>query len=410
MKKYLLIFLFATFFIQFGICQQPSQNSDENTVTLTVVGQGKTIEEARINALRSSIEQAFGTFVSTNTEVLNETLVKDEVATISNGNVQKYEIISETPLPDGTFSSTIKATVSISKLTSYCKSKGISVEFQGGLFAQNMAIQELYAKNEKTAWDNTRKIIENLMGSGFDYKLKISNPILLTESSYTINIEVIVSMNKNYKAAMNTLLDFGKSVSLSKEDAITYVESGKQVFPVTILDHQLSIKEAVKWPPKKSLGIFLIRNRDVANQILRTPWDFAEIILRKCKIVNQIDTLSINNYISKKRDITIEDIRNTYEYGLVYNSSLKKRWQLGGWTIDGGGFYNEIHYCDGCTRGIYQDDIFTEKSNQYSYEEPFDLLPVANFFGLEEFLKITISDIRTLEEIKKISEFKVITE
>lgn len=37
---------------------------DDKTVTLTVSGSGKTIETARLNALRSAIEQAFGTFIS----------------------------------------------------------------------------------------------------------------------------------------------------------------------------------------------------------------------------------------------------------------------------------------------------------------------------------------------------------
>ena len=36
----------------------------ENIVTLTTSGTGKTIEEAKNNALRSAIEQAFGAFIS----------------------------------------------------------------------------------------------------------------------------------------------------------------------------------------------------------------------------------------------------------------------------------------------------------------------------------------------------------
>ena len=68
---------------------------DEKTVTLTVSGQGKTQDEAKQVALRSAIEQAFGAFISSHTEVVNDNLVKDEIISVSNGNIQKYEIISE---------------------------------------------------------------------------------------------------------------------------------------------------------------------------------------------------------------------------------------------------------------------------------------------------------------------------
>ena len=55
---------------------------DNKTVTLVVSGQGKTQDEAKQNALRSAIEQAFGTFISSKTEILNDELVKDEIVSV----------------------------------------------------------------------------------------------------------------------------------------------------------------------------------------------------------------------------------------------------------------------------------------------------------------------------------------
>lgn len=52
----------------------------DEVVTLTVNGQGQTKEQATTNALRSAIEQTFGVFVSSNTQILNDDLVKDEIA------------------------------------------------------------------------------------------------------------------------------------------------------------------------------------------------------------------------------------------------------------------------------------------------------------------------------------------
>ena len=74
---------------------------EDKTVTLSISGQGKTQDEAKQNALRNAIEQAFGTFISSNTEILNDELVKDEIVSVSNGNIQKFEIISEVKISEG---------------------------------------------------------------------------------------------------------------------------------------------------------------------------------------------------------------------------------------------------------------------------------------------------------------------
>ena len=85
MKQLILIIAIALNFSSYA--------QEDKTVTLTVNGQGTTLEEARQSALRSAIEQAFGVFISSNTEILNDELIKDEIVSVSNGNIQKFEII-----------------------------------------------------------------------------------------------------------------------------------------------------------------------------------------------------------------------------------------------------------------------------------------------------------------------------
>jgi hypothetical protein len=87
MKKILLVLFFLT---NLGVNAQ-----EDKTVTFTVSGTGKTIEEAKTNALRSAIEQAFGTFISSKTEILNDNLVSDQITSIANGNIQSFEILNE---------------------------------------------------------------------------------------------------------------------------------------------------------------------------------------------------------------------------------------------------------------------------------------------------------------------------
>lgn len=49
-----------------------SMAQTQDDVTLTVSGDGATKEEATNNALRSAIAQAYGVFVSANTQILND--------------------------------------------------------------------------------------------------------------------------------------------------------------------------------------------------------------------------------------------------------------------------------------------------------------------------------------------------
>ena len=77
-----LYFIIAVLLFPLILQAQPKE------VSLIVTGEGATKEEATNNALRSAVEQAFGVFVSANTEILNDELIKDEIATISSGNIK----------------------------------------------------------------------------------------------------------------------------------------------------------------------------------------------------------------------------------------------------------------------------------------------------------------------------------
>ena len=76
------------------------QRNVNDEVTLVASGKASDSEKAITIALRSAIEQAYGTFVSANTTILNDELVKDEIVTISNGNIKSYEVLSDVKCED----------------------------------------------------------------------------------------------------------------------------------------------------------------------------------------------------------------------------------------------------------------------------------------------------------------------
>lgn len=155
---------------------QVSNPKDE--VKLVVSGDGLTEEQAIKTALRSAIEQAYGTFVSANTAILNDSLVKDEIVTISTGNIKSYKKIASARLPNGKTTVTLDAVVCISKLTNYAQSKGASTEFAGASFGMNMKIKELNKKNELKALNNLIEQIRLMLPTAFDMKLYVEDPAL----------------------------------------------------------------------------------------------------------------------------------------------------------------------------------------------------------------------------------------
>jgi hypothetical protein len=214
----ILLLLFCAIFFYF------EGNAQENkTVTLVVSGQGKTLDDAKQNALRSAIEQAFGAFISSKTEILNDELVRDEIVSVSSGNIQKYEIISETLMPGNMgFVTTIKSTISISKLTSFCESKGMKIEIKGALFAYNVIQKELSATNESKVIDELVTITERIAPKMFDYRIISYDPKSLQNGSYFLPIKVVIEVNNNWESLGNLVLKTLSSLSLDKRELEDY--------------------------------------------------------------------------------------------------------------------------------------------------------------------------------------------
>jgi hypothetical protein len=187
-----------------------------NDVTLTVVGSGKTIEEAKTNALRSAIEQAYGAFVSSNTEILNDEIVKDEIVSISSGNIKEFKILSQSELMENLVSMTLSATVSVSQLQSYAQSKGARVEFAGGTVAMNAILTNLNIESEYIAIKNLCAVLENLLSKSLDFSLNVEDT-KCGEKDCTVTFKIEVSVNSNidlfYQLFEETLGDIGMSSS-----------------------------------------------------------------------------------------------------------------------------------------------------------------------------------------------------
>jgi hypothetical protein len=331
MKK-LLILLTLAFTINVNA-------QDDKTVTLVVSGQGKTQDEAKQNALRSAIEQAFGTFISSKTEILNDNLVKDEIVSVSNGNIQKYDVISAVQIPDGGYATTLKATVSVSKLTSFCESKGISIEFKGNLFAMNIKQQILNEESEAKAICNIVCVAQEFLQNSFDYEITSGNPSSLdgTNSQWGIPINIKAKTNKNFALCAKYLMENLSIFGLSIEELQNYKSLNKKVFPFTLVRNQGKI---TFWFRNKSsaenLGYLLTDYESyvrgfVINSGIQITEGNESVFYKIGKINNLIDIKDLNNEGMIFNFIESENPIATFSW--VDNKTTEEIEKLTGYTI-----------------------------------------------------------------------------
>ena len=142
-------------------------------VTLTTIGTGRTEDEATLRALRNALEQTFGTFVSENTSIVNDELVRDEIATTSKGNVKEFKKLSVVQLPNKNISVTLKATISVNKLIKYARNNGSRAEFAGQTYAMNVKLLKLQQQNANKTLDVMKDNVITLCQGVFDYDIKL---------------------------------------------------------------------------------------------------------------------------------------------------------------------------------------------------------------------------------------------
>ncbi len=224
--------------------KQESDNSNETNkvVSLTTIGQGKTLNEAKLFALRSSIEPTYGAFVSSETKIINDELVKDDINTISKGNIENFEIISQEQLKDQSWLVTIKSLISLKKLEGYCKSKGNEVTIDGQSFAFAAKLAKLNQKAEIKAVENLLVALDKMLENAFDYKVEARGPTVSGEV-YKVEYTVQVFTNKNWETAFNFFFSSLSSIVLNGDEINNYQSLGYKTEPSPTLRPLLPVDE-----------------------------------------------------------------------------------------------------------------------------------------------------------------------
>jgi hypothetical protein len=250
-RLFMLIFLLATF-IANGQISETETEDKENIVTVVTVSAGETKSEAIKFALRDALEQSYGTFISSNTKILNDEIYKDEIVSISSGNIKDYEIISELQLPNGFFSVTISSQVSLKSFATYMQKKGHKVSFSGSKFSMNIKLLKLNEESEKKAINNMLIVLKDLIKSCIDFKISglPSAPALIPirnsntmknskeEELYKVLMEVKWGLNENYKSFTEYLKESLSSISMKNSEIEEYLRLKKSTHEFFFYDQK----------------------------------------------------------------------------------------------------------------------------------------------------------------------------
>jgi hypothetical protein len=231
-KKSILSLILVTLLTVHRMYAQP----ESKDVFITSSGSGKTLEDAKQAALRSATEQAFGAFISSKTEMFNDQVVADQMASVSSGNIKSFELLNQDQLPDGRWGVTLKAIVSVDKLTSFVEAKGIAIEIKGGMFALNIKQQLLNEQGEIKAVEDMVGLLHEPMQMAFDYKMESGDPKSLDAQSKNWEIPLIVTAicNNNIDFCANYCIKTLSALSLSTKEVSSYKSLNKAVYIVTI--------------------------------------------------------------------------------------------------------------------------------------------------------------------------------
>ena len=203
--------------------------------------------------MRAALEQTYGTFVSSNTQLVNDELVKDEIVSVSSGNIEKYSEISTETLKDGSISVSLQATVSIGKLVKFAQSKGASTELAGATFAMNMKIRKLEKENEvKTLSVLQNQVLEIIKNGIYDLRITAEEPKVCSnqyiqfpayisdseiqkyKQQYMIRVRLDFAPNINAESMVSCIQNTLNGLSLSETDVEEYKKTGLPVYRVDI--------------------------------------------------------------------------------------------------------------------------------------------------------------------------------
>lgn len=170
---------------------------------IEVAGNGRTTAEARNNGFRLAVESALGTLISSETEVQNGRIVRDEIISYAAGFVDRFEIVNTRSGAEG-FTVTMKVWVKRSALADRLLNRS---ERSGEVDGARASVQLQTLNQERATGDALlQQVLNDFPKRAFDIDLKPTD-ILRQNRHAVIEVNFRLSWNKDYLRSMWTALE-----------------------------------------------------------------------------------------------------------------------------------------------------------------------------------------------------------
>jgi hypothetical protein len=170
---------------------------------IEVAGDGETIQQARMNGFRLAVEQAIGTLISSETEVQNGRIVRDEIISYAAGFVDRFEVINERATARG-----VRVSMRIWVRKSALSDRLLNRTQQSGQVDGARASIQLQTLNHERATGDAllQQVLNDFPKRAFDIDLKPTDVVRQNRSAI-VEINFQLRWNQDYLRSLWTALE-----------------------------------------------------------------------------------------------------------------------------------------------------------------------------------------------------------
>ncbi len=177
--------------------------SKKQVYYIEVAGQGNTPTEARDNGFRLAVEQALGTLISSETEVQNGRIVRDEIVSYAAGFVDRFEITETRTAAAGTL-----VFMRVWVVRSALSDRLLNRSTKSGEVDGARATVQLQTLNEERVTGDRllQQVLNDFPKRAFDIELKPTDVVRQNRSAQ-MELNFVVRWNRDYLRSLWTALE-----------------------------------------------------------------------------------------------------------------------------------------------------------------------------------------------------------
>lgn len=227
-------FYFFFFLLFLGTHPNLVYSQTPKVETVIAFGTGANQSDALFNAKLNALDQIFGTFISTSTQIVNDSIAMNKVTSITNGQITNYEVLKTEKAENGVIT-TIRVSANIQNLITFCKTIGVEAKAQGSMYSDNLLTKLNNRDNEIKVLKNFVSTFKQEIPSIFDYNIKPEDPLKATNSDdFLIKVSCELSMNKNFNSVLNVLIDLINQIGIKESELPEFKRNNLEFLPIII--------------------------------------------------------------------------------------------------------------------------------------------------------------------------------